>query len=166
MSHTVPRSKRCPSPLVLSTMDPGGNVINFSLIHQTCGSRIVRDNVTKWLSALWQLINIHGTIPLYLRIVDLCTSVWFGIARHLGGKSVLGTPFLDRFTRKIFLAEHEVVPRHLAPVAIFTRSQQEEKKPNKQEVYFANKNDEHNSDTDFLFCVHIATRVVYKLNTQ
>lgn len=70
-----------------------------------------------------QPLPLDGLILLNLRLADLHTRIWFGIAPHLADDTLLGITFIDRFIRGIFPSEHNVIPWHSKPVAIMARTQ-------------------------------------------
>lgn len=79
-------------------------------------------------------------------------------------KILIGTPFIDRFVRGKFPAERKVMPWPSPPVTILENNEQKQMTPNTQNVYNANQNDEHISETEDISCASAARKVVSKPN--
>lgn len=65
-------------------------------------------------------LNMEETIILQPRLGDLRVRVWFAVVHSLAGKLLLGTSFMDRFTRKFSPIECKAVPWRSHPQAIFS----------------------------------------------
>lgn len=99
----------------------GINIIRSSLVPTSWFKRIKRDKLPTLQTATKQPLSMDGFILLNLRLGDLNTRIWFGVAPHLALDIFLGTAFIDRFIRSIFPSERKVVPWHSKLVAIMTR---------------------------------------------
>lgn len=62
---------------------------------------------------------MHGKILLHVRWVPLYVRISFNFGRNLAVDISLGTLFIHRFIRRIFLSEQKVVPLHSHAVAIY-----------------------------------------------
>lgn len=69
-----------------------------------------KEPLSRLRTATIQPLQIEELFLLHLRLGDLCTLIWFGIAPQLSVNMLLGTSFKDRFIIRIFLSEIKVVP--------------------------------------------------------
>lgn len=72
------------------------NLIQSSMIPTSWAHHIKRDGLPTLRTATKQLLLLNGLILLHLRIGDLNTRVWFGVAPWLAFDVLLGTAFIDR----------------------------------------------------------------------
>lgn len=97
------------------------------MIHpQYCTNCIKRGKMPHLCKRTQEPLRIVETILLHVRLGDLRVEVWFGIVHNLAVDILIGTPFIDCFTRGIFLAECKVVPWHSHPVEIFSFTQRDQ----------------------------------------
>lgn len=110
MNTTVP---------LLHTGD-GVNLIYVALIPLGWRTSIKKEALLKLRTTTKQPLYNERLVLLHLRLGDLCTQVWFGIASQIADDMLVGNAFIDHFIHRIFPLEQMVVPWHSPPVATLT----------------------------------------------
>lgn len=113
ITATVIRAAHCPSGA-----GAGFKIIRLLMIPTNWAHRNKRDGLQTHRTAIKQALPFHGLIILRLRIGDLDTRVWFGIAPQIAVGILLGTAFIDPLILGVFRLEQKVVPWHSKPAAI------------------------------------------------
>lgn len=84
--------------------------------------KIKLTDLPKLHTATKEPIQLHGTIFFHLHIGDMTAGVWINYVSNLIVDMLLGTSFIDRFTRDTFFRDLKVVPWYSQPDAIIESS--------------------------------------------
>lgn len=115
----------------LIVIGAGLNIFSITFLRKEQSTMIQNQSVAKLRSAMKEPIQLWGKTLLFVRISDLHTKAYFSIVKTLAVdvQVRLGSPFIDRLIRGIFLGERNVVPWHLVPVSFLTRQVFKSKPP-------------------------------------
>lgn len=85
------------------------SLVNMNLIFQPWQHLIKRGSLLKISIATEQTLHVEGKILLHVRLGSFCVGVRLGVVPNLAVDMFLGTPFIGRSTRRIFLSERKFV---------------------------------------------------------
>lgn len=105
----------------------GNSLVSSTLCPPQTTNCIKREKMPHFCTATQEPLYMEVSILLNIRLRDICVRVWSEIFHKLAVKMLLGTIFVDRFLRKLFLAKHEVVPWQFHLVAILPSTQCDQK---------------------------------------
>lgn len=96
----------------------GLNLVNKTLVSQTCEHRIQRGSLPKLGTATKQPLHDKGNLLFYVRSEFFSVRVYFVLVCDLATKMLLGTSFIDGFICGVFLSISKAVPWHSHLLAV------------------------------------------------
>lgn len=107
----------------------GPNLIRKSSLPSTFSNNIRAVKELDLTGASRSNVIFDGVKLIHVRLGDLCFKAWFGVVTRMEVPLLLGTRFMDRFVKIIYLQERKIVPFHSHPVAIVDSLERSEKNP-------------------------------------
>lgn len=96
----------------------GANFIHSALISPEWRNNVKKESLPKLQSATRQPPQTRDLVMLHLRLREVFSRVWFGIAPKFAIKLLPGPAFIDRFICNIFPSKRKIVTWYSSPVAI------------------------------------------------
>lgn len=105
---------------VLIDTGAGPSLVSKAFLHSTCISlsRTERINFLKLGSANKQPLSSKGAVLLHLQMDVLRIRLWFELADNLAEDLLLGTSFVDKYIREVFLAERKLFLWYSQPATV------------------------------------------------